>query len=53
MKAPYTKNNYQNIILKMKCFDEKMPDPSFLNHIFKRIKAIVKKELKTLKRTVI
>ena len=53
MKATYTKNNYQNIILKMKCFDEKMPDPSFLNHIFKRIKAIVKKELKTLKRTVI
>ena len=53
MKATYTKNNYQNIILKMKCFDEKMPDPSFLNHIFKRIKAILKKELKTLKRTVI
>ena len=53
MKATYTENNYQNIILKMKCFDEKMPDPSFLNHIFKRIKAIVKKELKTLKRTVI
>ena len=53
MKATYTKNNYQNIILKMKCFDEKMPDPSFLNHIFKRIKVIVKKELKTLKRTVI
>ena len=53
MKATYTKNNYQNIILKMKCFDEKMPDPSFLNHIFKRIKAIVKQELKTLKRTVI
>ena len=52
MKATYTNNNYQNIILKMKCFDEKMPDPSFLN-IFKRIKAIVKKELKTLKLTVI
>ena len=30
MKATYTKNNYRNIILKMKCFDEKMPDPSFL-----------------------
>ena len=53
MKATYTKNNYQNIILKMKCFDEKMPDPSFLSHIFKRIKAVVQKELRTLKLTVI
>ena len=53
MKATYTKNNYQNIILKMKCFDETMPDPSFLNHIFKRIKTILGKELRTLKLTVI
>ena len=29
MKATYTKNNYRNIILKMKRFDEKMPDPIF------------------------
>ena len=36
MKATYTKNNYWYIILKRKHFDEKMPDPSFLN-IFKRI----------------
>ena len=43
MKAAYTKNNYWNIILKMKRFDEKMPDPSFLNHIFKIIKAIEEK----------
>ena len=43
MKATCTKNNYQNIILKMKRFDEKMPDPSFLNHIFKRIEGIVEK----------
>ena len=53
MKATCTKNNYQNIILKMKRFDEKMPDPSFLNHIFKRIEGIVEKELRTLKLTVI
>ena len=52
MKAAYTKNNYWNIILKMKRFDEKMPDPSFLN-IFKRIEGIVEKELRTLKLTVI
>ena len=49
MKATYTKNNYQNIILKRKCFDEKMSDPSFLNHIFKRITAIVEKELTALR----
>ena len=53
MKATYTKNNYRNIILKMKRFDEKMLDPNFLNHIFKRIKAIVEKELKKLKLTAI
>ena len=53
MKAANTKNNYWNIILKMKRFDEKMPDPSFLNHIFKRIEGIVEKELRTLKLTVI
>ena len=53
MKAAYTKNNYWNIILKMKRFDEKMPDPSFLNHIFKRIEGTVEKELRTLKLTVI
>ena len=52
MKATYTKNNYRNFILKMKHFDEKMPDPSFLNHIFKRIKTIVEKELRTLKLTI-
>ena len=51
MKATYTKNNYWNIILKMKRFDEKLPDPSFLNHIFKRIKAIVEKEPRALKLT--
>ena len=50
MNATYTKNNYQNIILKMKRCDEKMPDPSFLNHIFKRM-GIVEKELRTLKLT--
>ena len=49
MKATYTKNNYR----KIKRFDEKMPDPSFLNHIFRRIKGIVEKELRTLKLTVI
>ena len=53
MKATYTKYNYQNIIFKMKRLDEKMPDPSFMNHIFKRIEAIVEKELTTLKLTVI
>ena len=53
MKATHTKNNYWNIILKTKRFDEKMPDPSFLNHIFQRTKAIVEKELRTLKPTVI
>ena len=53
MKPTYHKNNYWNIILKMKRFDEKMPDPSFLNHIFKRIKATVEKELRTLKPTII
>ena len=53
MKATYIKNNYRNIILKMKHFDEKMPDPSFLNHISKRIKVIVENELRTLKLTVI
>ena len=53
MKAIYTKNNYRNIILKMKRFDEKMPHPSFLYHIFKRIKAIVEKELRKLKLAVI
>ena len=53
MKATYTKNNYRNILSKMKRFDEKMPDPSFLNHIFKRIKAIVEKELGALKLTII
>ena len=37
MKAIYTKNNYWNIILKMKRFDKKMAHPSFLNYIFKRI----------------
>ena len=52
MKATHTKNNYQNI-LKLKRFDEKMPDPSFVNHIFKRIKAIAEKDLETLKLTVI
>ena len=51
MKATYTKNNYWNIILKMKRFDEKMPDPCFLNYIFKRIKAIVEKELRALRLT--
>ena len=45
MKATCTKNNYPNIILKMKRFDEKMPDPSFLNHIFKIIKAMKKNNL--------
>ena len=53
MKAIYTKNKYRNIILKMKRFDEKKADPSFLNYILKRIKAIVKKEIRTLKLTVI
>ena len=41
MKAIHTKNNCRNIILKMKRFDEKKADPSFLNYILKRIKAVV------------